>query len=315
MVMQDAMKKYRRHCYLLSLFEKVDHYLRHMQREGTKSELNWSTILPEANPEERRHAAREASHFHLRRILHERLLVCVTVANLGDKLFESLNARIVAIPNDAEHNEALRFLSKSGDIAPSSFPNAVAICSIASEVHGSSKINAVHYKLLGKWLELTRVEVFRKLFARVFEAPELKTFREGYLKSFGTTSPQRAHFDYDPSYLAQDGVTDYVYLAFTPLTPSGMFLQVWPAEKQPGQLVFIPYRQILLVPANTVHGGGFLGSRFSDDLRLHFYVYLNYKRHTPPDVQSNYYFNEDRYPQSKEADTENPGLVARYFFE
>jgi hypothetical protein len=64
-----------------------------------------------------------------------------------------------------------------------------------------------------------------------------------------------------------------------------MFLQVWPTssiDADPstpvdGQLVYIPYGKILLLPASTIHGGGSRTSSLADgasygNLRFHLYV-------------------------------------------
>jgi hypothetical protein len=64
-----------------------------------------------------------------------------------------------------------------------------------------------------------------------------------------------------------------------------MFLQVWPTlpdDAEPsaivdGQVVYIPYGKILMLPASTIHGGGFRTTRLNDtashgNLRFHVYV-------------------------------------------
>jgi hypothetical protein len=64
-----------------------------------------------------------------------------------------------------------------------------------------------------------------------------------------------------------------------------MFLQVWPtasSDADPstpvdGQIVYIPYGKILLLPASTIHGGGFRTTSMDDgtaygNLRFHLYV-------------------------------------------
>lgn len=64
-----------------------------------------------------------------------------------------------------------------------------------------------------------------------------------------------------------------------------MFLQVWPtascdadpAALVSGQIVYIPFGRILLLPASTIHGGGFRTTSLGDgaaygNLRFHLYV-------------------------------------------
>lgn len=86
-----------------------------------------------------------------------------------------------------------------------------------------------------------------------------------------------------------------MFLAFVPLTPSGMFLQIWPEKNQPGVVVFVPYQTVLLVPADTVHGGGFLSCPVTHNLRLHFYIYINdYANKTQKPASE--YFDDTRYP-------------------
>ena len=92
--------------------------------------------------------------------------------------------------------------------------------------------------------------------------------------------PQEPHVDYD---MATGNHKKYM-VAFLPLTETGQFLQMWEpntgVEGQPlpvGDLIFIPRGQLVLVPGDTIHGGGFRADTRSDNglthLRLHFYVY------------------------------------------
>ena len=86
-------------------------------------------------------------------------------------------------------------------------------------------------------------------------------------------APQRAHLDFNDADLSKgQGRT---FLGFTPLAPSGCLLQVWRRQGGEGLVLFVPYGKLLLLPADTVHGGGFLLSRFTRDLRLHFYIYID----------------------------------------
>jgi len=105
-----------------------------------------------------------------------------------------------------------------------------------------------------------------------------------YLGSFLTTKssiPQPAHVDYPWEVLEKHAGDQSLKLAFFPLTEEGMFLQIWPhaagsgsgtmpgssqaaADRSTeklhaveGEIVFIPYGKLLIVPASTIHGGGF----------------------------------------------------------
>ena len=88
--------------------------------------------------------------------------------------------------------------------------------------------------------------------------------------------PQKAHIDYDK----QTGNHLKYMIGFLPLTETGQFLQLWDRNQEGkvtvGELVFIPRGQLVLVPGDTIHGGGFRAEHRSDNklahLRLHFYV-------------------------------------------
>jgi hypothetical protein len=103
-----------------------------------------------------------------------------------------------------------------------------------------------------------------------------------------STIPQPAHVDYNWEILANN---DDLQLGFAPLTEDGMFLQVWPTVPKetatvPGQIIFIPFGKLLVLPAATIHGGGF---RTVDhgNLRLHLYMAQNESK--LPDYQTNKY--------------------------
>jgi hypothetical protein len=91
--------------------------------------------------------------------------------------------------------------------------------------------------------------------------------------------PQDPHIDYDST---KEHVHRYM-VAFLPLTETGMFLQLWNRSVNnlpvQGEIVFIPRGQLVLVPGNTIHAGGFRADHRNDNqhahFRLHFYVYPN----------------------------------------
>lgn len=83
---------------------------------------------------------------------------------------------------------------------------------------------------------------------------------------------QNAHYDFKADVLTKDGSN--MFLGFTPITPDGMFLQVWPGEGL-GTVLYIPYGDLVILPSSTMHAGGFCSREKTGNLRLHFYFYLN----------------------------------------
>jgi len=106
---------------------------------------------------------------------------------------------------------------------------------------------------------------------------------QGSYLSTETTIPQPAHVDYDWQVLQSLG--QHLYIGFFPLTKEGMFLQVWPSrekEEEPtvsGQIVYVPFGSLLVLPATTIHGGGFRTtsrlSTIAGNLRFHLYIAQN----------------------------------------
>jgi hypothetical protein len=98
----------------------------------------------------------------------------------------------------------------------------------------------------------------------------------GALRSVpGVTGPQRAHRDIHMKTYKQK-FPGQIFIGFMPLTEDGMFLQVW---NGPGiaKLVFIPYGNFLLLPANTIHAGWMCTSLSQYNHRLHFYILVSKK--------------------------------------
>jgi hypothetical protein len=103
-----------------------------------------------------------------------------------------------------------------------------------------------------------------------------------------STIPQPAHVDYSWDILAS---TKDLQVGFAPLTEDGMFLQVWPTAPQetttvPGQIIYIPFGKLLVLPASTIHGGGF---RTAHHGNLRFHLYLAQNESKLPDYQTNKY--------------------------
>ena len=91
---------------------------------------------------------------------------------------------------------------------------------------------------------------------------------------------QVPHSDFRPQDLAaMEEVGIKVFIALMPLEKGGCFIRVFPgfdpndAQTYRGRLVFIPYRRILILPAQTLHAGGFRTSGVGNP-RMHFYLYL-----------------------------------------
>jgi hypothetical protein len=132
-----------------------------------------------------------------------------------------------------------------------------------------------------------------------------------YLGSFLSTessSPQPPHVDYTYEVLKEHEKHKTLKIGFFPLAKDGMFLQVWPtstrqeySEEVEGQVIYLPYGKILVVPASTIHGGGFRTSSMAEaglygNLRFHLYVATD--QATLPAHQSNKY--TERYDQTRE---------------
>jgi hypothetical protein len=96
-----------------------------------------------------------------------------------------------------------------------------------------------------------------------------------------STKPQPPHLDYLISLLLKLLNNQRLYLAVFPLSPDGMMLQVWKKEGGEGKLLFLPENSILILPGDTVHGGGFMTSP-AGNLRGHLYIALN--RNQPESV-------------------------------
>lgn len=160
-----------------------------------------------------------------------------------------------------------------------------------------------------------------------------KTLRSNkYLGSFLTTKasvPQPAHVDFDWKVLQEcEENSQSLMIGFFPLTKEGMFLQMWPTRasnqengssiKIEGEIIFIPYKKILIVPANTIHGGGFRTTSHEEpgrrgNLRFHLYIATNTisGKHRLPEHQTNKYTEQNdktkelsrRYIDSKHMQT------------
>jgi hypothetical protein len=127
-----------------------------------------------------------------------------------------------------------------------------------------------------------------------------------FLRSPGH-APQIPHFDYRDTELQQN--PNQIFLGLTPLTENGSYLQVWDCRDRGsrGQVIFIPYGYLLILPGDTMHGGGFQQCFQTWDLRLHFYIYI---RTNGLVDNKNVYQSLEEYPMSSELDELNGSLHA-----
>ncbi|KAL3925987.1 MAG: hypothetical protein SGILL_000034 [Bacillariaceae sp.] len=132
-----------------------------------------------------------------------------------------------------------------------------------------------------------------------------------YLGSFLSTEssvPQPPHVDYTYDVLQEHAENETLKIGFFPLTKDGMFLQIWPTSPSvdpsiriEGEIVHIPYGKLLVVPASTIHGGGFRTSSREDAGlygNLRFHLYIATKEATLPVHQNNKY--TEPHDKSKE---------------
>lgn len=105
------------------------------------------------------------------------------------------------------------------------------------------------------------------------------------------TNPQPPHVDFTWEVLRE--YKSKLTLAFSPLTEDGCFLQIWPRNdtktKVEGQVVYIPYGKCLLLPSDTIHGGGF---KSCAEGNLRFHLYISVDESQLPSFQTNKYTEE-----------------------
>jgi hypothetical protein len=109
-------------------------------------------------------------------------------------------------------------------------------------------------------------------------------YQGSFMRTEGQTIPQPPHVDFEWSYLEQSDPKGHVMIGVFPLSSQGCFLQIWPNNDKneviEGRIVFIPYGSLLLLPCNTIHGGGFKSHPTHDvsaegNVRFHLYVAFN----------------------------------------
>jgi hypothetical protein len=132
--------------------------------------------------------------------------------------------------------------------------------------------------------------------------------------------PQEAHIDYD----AKSINPQRYMVAFLPLTTTGQFLQLWekedsvPGAWSRGEIIFIPRGQLVLVPGDAIHGGGFRAEHRNDmvhaHMRLHFYVYPG-ESECMVDRHKNAYLNpgQNKYLFNEELQNTTTALATTFF--
>lgn len=90
------------------------------------------------------------------------------------------------------------------------------------------------------------------------------------LRSVDESEPQVPHLDFKEQVLNEYRLRGlFPYLVFTSASQAGSFLQVW--RDHTGTLLRIPLGKALILPADTMHGGGFMSDP-KGNLRLHSYL-------------------------------------------
>lgn len=147
------------------------------------------------------------------------------------------------------------------------------------------------------------------IFKACLGATQIVLDNPAFLKS-PSHAPQAAHIDFkDKDFLKCS--KGKVFLAFVPLTLTGMFFQLWPEKGEPGRVLLIPFGKSLIVPGDTIHGGGFLSCPLTPNLRLHFYIRINDA--VALNSQANDLMDETLYPQSDKLLNGGGGLLANLF--
>ena len=136
-----------------------------------------------------------------------------------------------------------------------------------------------------------------------------------FLKTEYKTIAQPAHIDFTWQMLAEQG--SHLWLAFFGLTQEGMILQVWPtsdtSKAHRGQLVFVPLGKLLVMPSDTIHGGGFrtrpIFNGGNDIGNLRYHLYLATDGHGLPQFVNNTYTQKnDRRRELCDTCRNAPGL-------
>lgn len=245
-------------------------------------------------------AAHLASQFKLRKILEEKQLLVAGTPEADIEVVRPLNGKVIPLPDDiladmpvlrkAGNEVHMRNTKRWAKVRPES---------ISSSYDGLVPDDPVRFQtleLLSKRYKRPRQAIGKltDLFQVTLGATKIELDDPSFLKT-PSHAPQACHIDFtDEEFLEHS--QGRVFLSFVPLTLAGMYLQLWPPEGGPGRVLFIPFGMALLVPGDTIHGGGFLSCPLMHNLRLHFYIRINGA--PAPKNQANKYLDEKLYPQS-----------------
>lgn len=133
-----------------------------------------------------------------------------------------------------------------------------------------SKIPSEHKTIMSFEYHITRTI---SQFAFPLHSSHVVRLQPGALRSLPGTVPQRAHRDFTRN-TYKEQFPGQVFIGFMPVSQDGMFLQVWTCPGD-SKLLFIPFGNFLVLPANTVHAGWMCTSPTHYNLRLHFYILVS----------------------------------------
>lgn len=212
-----------------------------------------------------------------------------------DLIANTFGGHVCTIPEDVI-GSAFPLLSKRRNIEKFKRVNTLSVQERSEKYKG-----LVHYLVLDRGDGNMRNEIncidthLQPIIAGALGAEESCRVESAILISPGF-APQVCHYDFKEDQRQAFG--GRLFLGFCPLTESGCYLQVWsPVSEtnltQEGKVLFIPYGCILVLPGDTIHGGGFLSDPETGDLRLHFYIYI---RGADNMIQNNVYLSLDDYP-------------------
>jgi len=241
-------------------------------------------------------AKKYVREFDLRQIASQ----CVRCVSIHSEWVRSTLGGCVVVLGESVLDQTIPFLVKRGDVNaeyryvdpqsvardPSFYSKRVQYRKIDPNGHN----DAVCAKLLEDYFK-------NGVIAKTLAVPAANLVVEGaFLRSMGHAL-QTPHIDFSQQYLHKYGKN--VLIGLIPLTVSGSYLQVWPKthSEKGGYVLYIPFGTLLLIPGDTVHGGGFQSSAETKDLRLHMYVYINIPG---GETNQNIYQSTDKYPMNVE---------------
>jgi len=139
--------------------------------------------------------------------------------------------------------------------------------------HLNSKADRDTIKLLRPFYTLVSGALSTLVSGALNVAEDNLSIEFAMLKSQGYAT-QLPHYDFPQTVLNKH--PGHIFLGLTPLTEAGAYLQLWQKDQpgEPGNVVYIPYGHLLVMPGDTLHGGGFQQCSQSLDPRLLLYIYI-----------------------------------------